>query len=737
MPIENVKKIGTVSKIEYFPKVSSDFNNVDTIASISYSDEKGKYHKEDIVGIDFQSCLVETVSGDIYSVDNMSELQKNAEQLNIEVPQNIPQIEIIQMQRNNGQSVMIDGDQLILTKEGNQEYFKITNMYYNIKYDVDKNIISEEIKDREVEATTADDRRKIDLAREYIETSGDENLKLPKTVTMSFSLEAEDGSIKLMRFNDVEYPDLQNLTGFDNPVVDNPDKELHLKLAQMKEEIVTANDNHIQLFNDDKFQFNKMENFQIENNNITCDIDGKKRKINLSDIDANISNRGLEIEYGGTSYMVTSIDEKCTLKNPQKIFNKICDGKKVERVTEIQDDNTNSKIIQAVDSLSAGIQYSWDTDGKSPNISYSIAGQKISESRLQDTVYASIDNGLLAVRSGDSIKILYSKENELAESTAQYSVTKTDDGFELVHEGKKLQIDYLDGAKKIAIADGQVYKCNFESKLLKDMNRDNNLQYINNSTNEIKEFLEQYCSTANNVVNNWDITSKKDSLFLVENREVDGKIESREIKQIKMLSMDKNGVLRAQLETGFATLGAPSTTPTASSIYKVGDNTLSMSEAIQSSGRGINSVMDQVNSLCKEEAYFKEIPNPKEIIRDAPDKCFVVLKDNDGSKELYYKEGDNLFSKDEKPISFSDNRLNVSEVFTTDRMTEIKLLRELSQNEVHLKETIDSDKHLFTNGDKDIIVDTTASYHKSFAIDDDVAKDEMKGMEKETDLAID
>ena len=196
MPIENVKKIGTVSKIEYFPKVSSDFNNVDTIASISYSDEKGKYHKEDIVGIDFQSCLVETVSGDIYSVDNMSELQKNAEQLNIEVPQNIPQIEIIQIQRNNGQSVMIDGDQLILTKEGNQEYFKITNMYYNIKYDVDKNIISEEIKDREVEATTADDRRKIDLAREYIETSGDENLKLPKTVTMSFSLEAEDGSIK-------------------------------------------------------------------------------------------------------------------------------------------------------------------------------------------------------------------------------------------------------------------------------------------------------------------------------------------------------------------------------------------------------------------------------------------------------------------------------------------------------------------------------------------------------------
>ena len=93
MPIENV------------PKVSSDFNNVDTIASISYSDEKGKYHKEDIVGIDFRSCLVETVSGDIYSVDNMSELQKNAEQLNIEVPQNIPQIEIIQMQRNNGQSV--------------------------------------------------------------------------------------------------------------------------------------------------------------------------------------------------------------------------------------------------------------------------------------------------------------------------------------------------------------------------------------------------------------------------------------------------------------------------------------------------------------------------------------------------------------------------------------------------------------------------------------------------------
>ena len=51
---------------------------------------------------------------------------------------------------------------------------------------------------------------------------------------MSFSLEAEDGSIKLMRFNDVEYPDLQNLTGFNNPVVDNPDKELHLKLGQMK-----------------------------------------------------------------------------------------------------------------------------------------------------------------------------------------------------------------------------------------------------------------------------------------------------------------------------------------------------------------------------------------------------------------------------------------------------------------------------------------------------------------------
>ena len=67
----------------------------------------------------------------------------------------------------------------------------------------------------------------------------------------------------------------------------------------------------------------------------------------------------------------------------------------------------------------------------------------------------------------------------------------------------------------------------------------------------------------------------------------------------------------------------------------------------------------------------------------------------------------------------------------------LQILRELSQNEVHLKETIDSDKHLFTNGDKDIIVDTTASYHKSFAIDDDVAKDEMKGIEKETDLAID
>ena len=209
------------------------------------------------------------------------------------------------------------------------------------------------------------------------------------------------------------------------------------------------------------------------------------------------------------------------------------------------------------------------------------------------------------------------------------------------------------------------------------------------------------------------------------------------IREIKGITLDETkGILRVKFDEGFAHVGLPAETTSDHSVYQQtldnGDVVkVSMAEAVERSQNGIGTIVEQINtSLASEHEDYTLITKPKELVRDVPNDCFVIV-DN----QLYYKEGSLLHSKDGE-IKFDDVRDRVDVAFNAPSIQELALLEKLSTQNLYSVQTefVDVEKIEFVSketfdkyeagrdisNDERIEVDTIASYEREFAHSNDV-----------------
>lgn len=765
---KSITSIPTISKIEYLNTTDKHFQNPETIAILSCYLEGDQFKSFEVASIDFETGIIESKNGDLFRAMETESLEQIADQLNKRTYDISSEISSYEAKPDEIKEVMIEGDSLTIEHEGQSKSFRIVNMYYDISSDVESDIVQSKINEKQEEIERlrenpeansekiAELTESTNLASANIAEEGDKSLSMFKGADMTFILQDEaSGEYITMHFKDLTYPDLSKMTGFQSTNEElqvRPDSELVSKLEEIKSEISKENTHHTYNFQEETMEISKFESLSIKGDKITGIADGRRVTFDLHDIEVSYSKHGLMLthtseENGVSEYLVSGVAKDCPAKSTETLFNTICDAKEVVSMSDVTMEDTRSKVMQEVASLSIDVQYSWEPNGKSPSAQYSLGGQKMSEDELKSNIYASEANDFVAIRIGNDTKILSTRDSSISKTSETISDIEMENGAFYARTqttGKEIVLDYLDMQNGIAISNGMVYKYDEQLSIVPIGGGEINYSevYINNTTNEIEQLVNSHASMSNKIINNWDIVSDKDTLQLVRYNPVieDGKVvgmEAEQIREIKGIMLDETkGILRVKFDEGFAHLGIPADVTSENSVYQqtLEDGSvskISMAEAIERSQNGISTVIEQVNtSLVAEHEDYTLITKPKELVRDVPNDCFVIV-----DKQLYYKEGDALHSKDGS-IKFEDVRDKVDVAFNAPSTQELALLEKLSTQNLYTtqtefrdiekidlisKETLDKyEAGRDISHDERLVVDTIASYEREFAHSNDV-----------------
>ena len=758
----SIKNIYTVSKCEVYSTTDPNFENVQNVGTISFEEKNGTYSSIDFRTIDFRTGIVESMNGDLYRISNQEVLSKIADDLEIDIAKDtfaqgkIPQTTYT---RANSPTIEIVDTTLTVVDNDNEKEYKIVGMYHSFDRDILENIMKGKMDEIQVEIDGLSDSpediaireaksNELARARESIEEFGDISISLHKGTTISFVVEGDRG-LEVLTFEDVTYDSFKDMTGFSAIETKTPDLELIRSVEDMSKEISAENSSHVYRTSD--FESNKyLSQVYLQDGLICGYADGELVDAPLSDVDATISNRGLELTVGGERMLVLSSDDEFA-RTTHELFAEICDQKELTMLSDQQlTENSQSKIIEQMDVLNITPIYKWNKDGTEPEVLYvietgdSTKSTKLTKEELLQSVYVSEKDGLIAIRMGDATQILYRDENSLSQTTQIGQLTIDDNNRPvMIIDEKPLYPSFIDPKNNIAICDGTIYRT--EGQLFSADGNAIDTPIITGNNDVIRllnEKVSSYQSQNDRVVNNWDIVSKDGALYLASVEQgkdgVDVKIE----QEVKSISMSSDGTLKARFEKGFRVLGTPAEIACEDSVYKMDGKPLSMKETIEISksadSEGISSVIKQVNDKIKEESTTKEdIVNHQELIRKVPDKWFVVIED-----KLYYKYNDNiLYGQNGTTLNFDEQRTNINCAFTVSQSMHSQLI-----NAIHEREDINitvknrEDRELLLKiEDKDGKVSNKSiralhmNDEKIFAIDNDVAKEELA---KETESPV-
>jgi len=752
-----ITNIPTISKIEYLSTTDREFKNPETIAVLSCYLEGDRFKSFEISSIDFETGIIEAANGDLFKTEKADSLADIASQLQKrthDIGADIPSAEVSAEQLRD---IMIEGSFLTIENEAGAQSFRIVNMYYDVASDAERNIIQSKIDEKQEtieklrenpEANgekIADLTEKTNLASANIAEEGDKSAKFFTGVGMTLVLQDEvSGQYTIRHFNDLTYSDLSRMTGFESPSAENPDKELISKLEEIRAEISRENEHHSHNFKDDPMEIRGFSNLSIKGDKLTGIADGRRVSFDLADVEVSYSSRGLSLTHvseNGTvdEYLVTGVARDCQAKSTETLFNTICDAKQVVSMSDGMTQDNRSKVMQEIPSLGITQESVWQPGAKAPETLYTVAGQKMKGEELESTVYASEANNFIALKIGNDTKIMGFGDSSIAKTSETLaSIQRTDDGFVAITQtnNKQISLDYVDAQNGIAIANGTVYK--FEGgpsfTPIGGGEVDTSQIYINNKTNEIEQLVQTHAASSNRLIQNWDIVTEGNTLYLARNNPVieDGRVVGMEVERLREitgLSLDENrGILRVKFDEGFAHLGNPSNVASENSIYTktLEDGTVtrvSMAEVIENSPKGIDTVIEQMNNAINTEYQdFKLIKNPQEFVVNTPPECFVIMEN-----KLYFKEGDNIYSKTEM-LSYQEVRDKIEIAFNAPAAQETALLERLAQSDLYttLKDFRDiSDIELvsketfekFESGrdiadDERIIANTTGSYER-------------------------
>ena len=536
-PITNIP---TISKIEYLNTTDRHFQNPETIAILSCYLDGDQFKSFEVTSIDFETGIIESKNGELFRATETDDLERIADQLHKRTYDISSEISPYEVRPEEIKDVIIEGDSLTVDGPDESRTFRIVNMYYEINSDTENNVVQSKIDEKQEEIARLSENpeansQKIaeltestNLASANIAEEGDKTLKMFKGADMTLVLQDEiSGEYITMHFQDLSYSDLTRMTGFESPSAkstETPDKELIEKLEEIKADISKENAHHSYNFKEESMEISKFDNLSIKGDKITGIADDRRVSFDLADVEVSYSKHGVVLSHVGpegqiSEYLVTGIAKDCPAKSTETLFNTICDAKQVVSMSDVTMEDTRSKVMQEVASLSIDVQYMWDANGRSPRVQYSLGGQKMSEEELNANIYASETNDFVAIRIGNDTKILSTRDSSISKTSETISDIIMDNGEFIARtqtSGREITLDYLDMQNGIAISNGTVYK--YEESLtitpIGGGQIDTSEIYINNATNEIQQLATSHAAMSDKIINNWDIISPQDSLIL-------------------------------------------------------------------------------------------------------------------------------------------------------------------------------------------------------------------------------
>ena len=739
-------RIQSISRMYQATSTDEHFKNPHNSFYIDFSDDDGAHHSISVKEIDFESQIIRDQNDVVYSVPS-AKMEEIAEELRVDFSADA-EVTYGSLSSFEGYRLTQSPTGFTLTPMDGGPSYNINGFYVTETFSEEKpltQIYEEAQRDRQlciedIERLRADSSmdpaerdsaiRSLQLSLQQLDRFEEYYEKIPEADRASTIEKTSIGLEVIMTGTDADNNpvhikvehlgyDLFNALGQPVPQ-DVSDIEMGKALTSLAHELQTElhHEDFIERF--DSYTPGEWDasNLKIVKDKNSANVDvvfqeGKNTfKVPIEDCTFVQSQDGLRLNIMTNSgdvvqYSVVSLDNKFASEHGIRTTSQMLNyADFVNNTNELKMESHHSAegyaAVTHKEKLPIEVTAAWNADGRVEK-TYVVAGKAYSAEDLESQAFYSKENNFLMIGN----KMYTIGDGQLGTSTGTCIVNDTEGSVTLPAStsptGKEMtvQADIVDYSRQVVKIDGMIYKFDeFPTDITGRQLDKTASPYMNPDKNEIMEHIDLMSTPKKSMqatLNGWELISENNKLMMT------GTIDGVEVKKpVESIEMSGNTPIIHFDKDNWATLGFPSAAEmTASNVFAHAKGEL------DTSGVPMNSTADVINnigikSLISQIDATVDI-SPVQSVRTLPDKCFVIVDNEEYSQQLFCKVGDRLFNADntETGLGFKDLQHDVTGAFTTNNQHTLELFTQVLEGQ-HFTAKAAGNDFILTNDDGEV-----------------------------------